>query len=130
VDVPDGLLLLLLAALLLAVGLWRFEAKRGRRARTGQRSSAARYGNLTEQFAPWMKGWPFAPAGFRFLGKPVDGVQFEEDAVYLVEIKAAGGELSPEQRKVRDLVAAGRVGWMRFDVREGRAAEVVRPWEK
>lgn len=130
-DVPDPLILLLLA--LLVVGwLVALSALRAlRESRRAKRSQSARYGNLTEQFAPWMKGWPFEdPQGFRFLGKPIDGVQFEKDAVYLVEIKAAGSGLSAEQRAVREAVLAGRVGWARFNVNDARDAEVVRPWER
>jgi predicted Holliday junction resolvase-like endonuclease len=130
VDVPDTLLLLLLVFTLAGWALAWLLLRRARVAGKRVRSQAAKYGNLTEQFAPWMEGWPFDPAGFRFLGKPVDGVQFERDAVYLVEIKAAGGALSPEQRAVRDAVRAGRVGWMRFNVRDAKDVEIERPWER
>ena len=130
-DVPDALLLLLLALLALGwlVALRALSALR--EARKAKRSQSSKYGNLTEQFAPWMRDWPFEdPSGFRFLGKPVDGVQFEKDAVYLVEIKAAGSRLSPEQQAIREAVLAGRVGWAQFHVSERREAEVIRPWER
>lgn len=129
-DLPDPLVLLLLA--LLAIGwLVALVALRSLRAlRVAKRSQSARYGNLTEQFAPWMAGWPFDPQGFRFLGKPVDGVQFEADAVYLVEIKAAGSRLSPEQQAVREAVRRGRVGWVEFRIDEQKVATVERPWER
>ena len=114
----------------LLLGRWRAERTRARALDAGKRSQSTKYGNLTEQFAPWMARWPFDdPGGFRFLGKPVDGVQFERDAVYFVEIKAAGSELSPEQRALREAVLAGRVGWVTFRTREGATPEVARPWE-
>jgi len=131
VDVPDALLLLLV--LLLALGwLVALASLRAlREARRAKRSQSSKYGNLTEQFAPWMRGWPFEdPGGFRFLGKPVDGVQFEKDAVYLVEIKAASSRLSPEQQAIRDAVLQGRVGWAQVHVSDRREAEVIRPWER
>jgi predicted Holliday junction resolvase-like endonuclease len=131
VDVPDALLLVLLA--LLAIGwLVALRALAAlRESRKAKRSQSAKYGNLTEQFAPWMKGWPFEdPGGFRFLGKPVDGVHFEKDAVYLVEIKAAGSRLTADQQAVREAVLQGRVGWARFNVSDARDVEVLRPWER
>jgi predicted Holliday junction resolvase-like endonuclease len=130
VDVPDALLLLLV---LLAGAGWALSFAALRRlvaARRGKRSQSARYGNITEQFAPWMARWPFDPSGFRFLGKPVDGVQFDGDAVYFVEIKAAGSRLSPEQQAVRAAVLAGRVGWVEFRASEDAAPRVERPWVK
>jgi predicted Holliday junction resolvase-like endonuclease len=130
VDLPDALVLLLVALLILGWLVALASRRALREARRQKRSQSAKYGNLTEQFAPWMRGWPFDPAGFRFLGKPVDGVQFEKDAVYLVEIKAAGSALSPEQRALREAVLAGRVGWARFNVSDARDVEVVRPWER
>jgi predicted Holliday junction resolvase-like endonuclease len=130
-DVPDALLLVLLALLVLGWLLAMRALGTLRDARKEKRSQSAKYGNLTEQFAPWMKDWPFEdPGGFRFVGKPIDGVQFEKDAVYLVEIKAAGSRLSPEQQAIREAVLKGRVGWARFNVSDRREAEVVRPWER
>ena len=95
-----------------------------------KRSTSTRYGQLSEQFAPFMERWPVGdPQRFRFLGDPIDGVQFTDDAVYLVEIKSAGSQLSAEQKRIRALVAAGRVGWVTFAIRENEgASEVVEPW--
>ncbi|MEA3200585.1 MAG: hypothetical protein QOE90_2013 [Thermoplasmata archaeon] len=129
-DLPDGLVLLLLALLAIGWLIALVTLRSLREARAAKRSQSAKYGNLTEQFAPWMEGWPFDPQGFRFLGKPVDGVQFEADAVYLVEIKSAGSRLSPAQQAVRDAVRRGRVGWVEFRVDEGKAVVVERPWER
>ncbi|MFA5861628.1 MAG: Holliday junction resolvase-like protein [Candidatus Thermoplasmatota archaeon] len=130
-DVPDGAVLavffLLLASWVLAVWALRRLAA----TRKEKRSQSAKYGNLTEQFAPWMRSWPFSsPEGFRFLGKPIDGVQFERDAVYFVEIKAAGSQLSADQRAIRDAVLSGRVGWVTFRIADGEKPDVKRPWER
>lgn len=137
-DVPDGLLLLLLSALLLAIGLWRFEARRSRAARADAiehqsrgKSRSTRYGKLTERFAPWMAAWPFDdPGRFRFLGDPIDGVQFEEDAIYVVEIKTADSALKPAQAAVRNAILNGRVGWVQFNVHEQRETERIEPWKR
>ena len=56
-----------------------------------------------------MEQYPFDPKHFRFLGSPIDGVQFEEDKIVLVEFKSAGSKLSTRQRRIRDLVNEGHV---------------------
>lgn len=86
--------------------------------RSRRRSQSTRYGRLTEQFAPFMQDYPHDPAGFRFLGSPVDGVQFNGDEVIFVEFKAGRSRLTQAQRRLRDQVEAGRVGWLEFRVEE------------
>ena len=46
-----------------------------------QKSLSTTYGRITEQWFPLMQAYPYDPGGFRFLGTPVDGVQFEEDRI-------------------------------------------------
>ncbi len=100
------------------------------KARSRKRSQSTRYGQLTEQFAPWMDAWPHDPQRFRFLGDPIDGVQFTEEAVYLVEIKAARSRTTKDQRRIRELVEAGRVGWIEFRIDGDRDGEVLEPWRR
>ncbi len=76
-----------------------------------RRGGAARHGRTMEHLAPWAAQWPGNPRGFRFIGDPIDGVQFNDDGILIVEIKAGRGRLSPVQRRVRDHVQAGRVEW-------------------
>lgn len=73
------------------------------------RSLSTRYGKLTEQFLPLVDSYPWNPSYFRFLGSPIDGVQFEDDKVILVEFKSGKSKLSKNQRLIRDLVDAGHV---------------------
>ena len=61
-------------------------------------------GNIAEQMAPFSSVFPWNPEGFKFLGKPIDGIQFEEDRIILVEFKTGKSQLSKDQRKIRDLV--------------------------
>ncbi len=76
-----------------------------------KRSLSSKYGKLTEQFLPLADSFPWDPGNFRFLGTPIDGVQFEDDSIILVEFKAANSQLSPRQRHIRDLVSDGKVGF-------------------
>jgi predicted Holliday junction resolvase-like endonuclease len=106
-----GLCLLLL--LLLALALRRIGALRDMLdlELTRQKSLSATYGRITEQWFPLMDAYPYDARGFRFLGTPIDGVQFEEDRVVFVEFKANRSQLSPEQRRIKELVEEGYVYW-------------------
>ena len=74
-----------------------------------RRSQSTKYGKLTEQFLPLVENYPWDPSNFRFLGTPIDGVQFEEDRIILVEFKASNSKLSKLQRHIRNLVNEGKV---------------------
>ena len=79
-----------------------------------QRSLSTTYGKISEQWFPLMDRYPYDAHGFRFLGSPVDGIQFEEDRIVFCEFKANRSDLSPEQRHIRDLIRSGRVYWEEF----------------
>jgi hypothetical protein len=55
---------------------------------------------------------------FRFIGSPVDGVQFEEDKLVIVEFKTGDSRLTTKQRKIRDLVKKGKVCFEEITIRE------------
>jgi predicted Holliday junction resolvase-like endonuclease len=82
--------------------------------RTRQRSLSAAYGRITEQWFPLMERYPYDSANFRFLGTPVDGVQFEEDRIVFVEFKSHRAELSAVQRRLKKLVQTGKVYWEEY----------------
>ena len=105
--VVAGLSGALALAMLAALQLY----KRLKREEFRKRSQSSRYGKLTEQFLPLVDSFPWDPGNFRFLGTPIDGVQFEDDRIILVEFKAANSQLSRRQRHIRDLVNDGKVGF-------------------
>ena len=78
------------------------------------RSLASSYGRITEQWFPLLDAYPYDPQDFRFLGSPVDGVQFEEDRIVFVEFKANKSRLSPKQKRIKQLVEEGYVYWEEF----------------
>jgi predicted Holliday junction resolvase-like endonuclease len=83
-----------------------------------KRSLSTVYGKTTEQFAPFMERYPFDSQDFRFIGTPVDGLQFEDDKVVFVEIKAGrSAGLSPKQERIKRLIQERRVEWFEFPVR-------------
>jgi len=73
------------------------------------RSISTKYGKLTEQFLPLVDSYPWDPSTFRFMGSPIDGIQFENDKVIFVEFKAGDSKLSRNQRHIRDLINSGKV---------------------
>ena len=82
--------------------------------RTRQRSLSAAYGRITEQWFPLMKAYPYDSANFRFLGTPVDGVQFEDDHIVFVEFKSNRSELSAQQKRLKRLIETGKVTWEEY----------------
>ena len=69
---------------------------------------------MTEQFMPFVPDYPWDPQRFRFIGSPIDGIQFEDDKVILLEFKTATSKLSARQRMIRDQVRDGRVEFEEF----------------
>lgn len=85
------------------------------RSATASRAAlASTHERVSAQWAPVLARYPYDPRRFRFVGAPIDGVQFEEDRIVFVEFTS--GELSPAQQQVRDLVRAGRVEWLEVRV--------------
>ncbi len=99
-----------------AVQPWKDKAEA---AEARKRSLSSTYGKITEQFAPFMESYPFNWKKFRFIGSPIDGIQFEDDAIYFVEFKSAGSRLSEEQKKIKKMVEDKRVEWYIFEAKDG-----------
>ena len=57
----------------------------------------------------FLKHYPYLPENFRFLGTPIDGIQFEDDKIVFLEFKTAGSQLSARQRHIAEQVFQKRV---------------------
>ncbi len=87
-----------------------------------RRSRAVIGGQLAEQVAPLLPGFPCDPGDARFVGKPVDFVAFPGassgsgviDEVLFIEVKTGEASLSRVERSLRDAVRAGRVRWVEY----------------
>ena len=55
--------------------------------RFAKQSQSVKYGQLTEQWLPFAKKYPYNSQNFRFIGKPIDGLAFEDEKVVFVEFK-------------------------------------------
>ena len=103
-------IILVLSILTLALFfLWRRAASRNADLAFRKNSLSSRYGKMTEQFMPFLKNYPYLPENFRFLGTPIDGVQFEDDKIVFVEFKCADSGLTPRQKRIAELVWQKRV---------------------
>ena len=83
-----------------------------------KKSSEVRVGKIGENMAPFLEDWPYDPNSFRFLGNPIDGIQFADDKIRFVEIKTGKARLSASQKWIRDLVKKGKVSFVSFRIGE------------
>ena len=86
-----------------------------------KRSRSVIGGQLAEQVAPFLPGFPCHPGDARFIGKPVDFIAFpgltEDNTVHevlLIEVKTGKSALSGREKEVRRAVAEGRVRYVEY----------------
>jgi predicted Holliday junction resolvase-like endonuclease len=84
-----------------------------------KKSSEVRLGKIGENMAPFFSDWPYDPNTFRFIGNPVDGIQFNEDGIIFVEIKTGKSRLSNGQKHIKKLIKEGNIDFATFRVGEG-----------
>lgn len=95
-----------------------FLESRAKKELSDRKSSEIRLGKIGENMAPFFRDWPYDPNQFRFLGNPVDGIQFGNDEVVFVEIKTGKARLTASQKTVKQLVQEGKVKFATFRVGE------------
>ena len=77
-----------------------------------------RIGKLTsKQYHTFMNQYPYNPDNFRFLGDPIDGIQFEEDKILLVSFIKANAPRTPEQDHIKNLLENGNVSWFEWSTK-------------
>ena len=81
-----------------------------------KQSLSVKYGKMTEQFLPFLEQYPYDEQNFRFLGSPIDGVQFEDDKIILIEFKAADSKLTPKQNRIKNQVLENQVYFKEFNL--------------
>ncbi len=105
-------ILILGLAVVVLFWLWRNTKSKLSQAQFSKRSLASGYGKTVEQFMPLMASYPFNPSGFRFLGTPIDGIQFNQNEIVLVEFKSGLSKLNPNQQRIKRLVEQKRVRFL------------------
>ncbi len=96
---------------------WEEEREKAIRDAVAQ-SRAVLGGKFTEQMAPYLPEFKYDPTEARFIGSPVDLIIFpglsrgEPEEIVIMEIKAGrSAQLSPQERKIRQLIEDGMVRW-------------------
>lgn len=83
---------------------------------SGEQSSTTSYDKIIEQSEPTMLcNYPFAYENFRFIGDPIDGIQFEDDRIIFVEFKTDQSKPDAVKTKIKELVEKGKVEWFEFN---------------
>jgi predicted Holliday junction resolvase-like endonuclease len=72
------------------------------------------YQKITEQFASSTEKYPYSKENFRFIGSPVDGIQFEDNQILFVEFKTEKSKQNATQNKIKKLVKDRKVKWFEF----------------
>ena len=86
-----------------------------------KRSRSVIGGQLAEQVAPFLPGFPCNPGDARFIGKSVDFIAFpgmtEDNRVHevlLIEVKTGKSALSGREKEVKKAVSEGRVRYVEY----------------
>jgi predicted Holliday junction resolvase-like endonuclease len=100
---------------------WQVEFEQARKSAVVQ-SRAVLGGKFTEQMVPYFPDFKYDPTEVRFIGSPIDLIVFpglakgDPEEIVVLEIKTgpSGGrtaQLSPVQRKIKQLIEDGMVRW-------------------
>jgi predicted Holliday junction resolvase-like endonuclease len=80
-------------------------------------SQSVKYGQLTEQWLPFLDKFPYDSQQFSFIGKPIDGLVFADDKIVFCEFKTHKSRLNERQRYIKDLVERKKVEWLEFNLK-------------
>ncbi len=83
-----------------------------------KQSLSTKYGRISEQFMPFIEDYPYDSNCFRFIGDPIDGVQFNEDKIVFMEFKTSGARMTSRQKEIRRLIKEGKVDFEEFRIDE------------
>lgn len=87
-----------------------------------KRSKAVIGGQMAEQIAPFLPGFPCNPADVRFVGKPIDFIAFPGAAenekieeIIFIEVKTGDSKLSEREKQIKEAVEKKRVRYVEYD---------------
>jgi len=96
---------------------WEVEIEKACKAAITQ-SRAVLGGKFVEQLAPYLPEFKYDPTEARFIGSPIDLIVFpglaagDPQEIVIMEIKTGkSSHLTPEERKIRQLIEDGMVRW-------------------
>lgn len=92
------------------------------RADAVKRSRAVLTGQISEQLAPFLPGFPADVNEIRFIGKPVDFIAFkggssgEITEVIFIEVKSGSSSLSKNERGLKNAIESGKVKYIEYRI--------------
>jgi len=96
---------------------WEAEIEKACKAAIAQ-SRAVLGGKFVEQLAPYLPEFKYDPTEARFIGSPIDLIVFpglatgNPQEIVIIEVKTGkSSHLTPEERKIRQLIEDGMVRW-------------------
>ena len=96
---------------------WETEIEKACKAAITQ-SRAVLGGKFVEQLAPYLPEFRYDPTEARFIGSPIDLIVFpglatgNPQEIVIIEVKTGkSSHLTPEERKIRQLIEDGMVRW-------------------
>lgn len=111
----------LLIILLLIQSIRLYSKKTSLRSDAIKRSKAVIGGQVVEQVAPFLPGFPCNPSDARFIGKPVDFIAFSGlsksdcvDEVLFIEVKTGQSKLNNHEREIKKAIEQGRVRYVEW----------------
>ena len=85
-------------------------------------SKAVRDGQLNQNMAPFLPGFPYRHTEARFMGEPIDFVVFEGidgknvSEIVFVEVKTGTSQLSSVQKSIKSAVHDKKVSWHEYRI--------------
>jgi predicted Holliday junction resolvase-like endonuclease len=96
---------------------WQAEIEQARKSAVEQ-SRAVLGGKFTEQMVPFFPDFKYDPTEVRFIGSPIDMIVFpglsqgDPREIVILEVKTGKNQqLTPPQKKIRELIENGMVRW-------------------
>ena len=96
---------------------WQTDMEQARKSAVSQ-SRAVLGGKFTEQMVPFFPDFKYDPTEVRFIGSPIDMVVFpglargDPEEIVILEVKTGkSAQLTPVQRKIKQLILDGMVRW-------------------
>ena len=96
---------------------WQEEKEKATKEAIAQ-SRAVLGGKFVEQLTPYLPDFKYDPTEARFIGSPIDLIVFpglangDPEEIVIMEVKTSKtGQLTPQERKIRQLIEDGMVRW-------------------
>ncbi len=96
---------------------WQSTTEQARKDAVSQ-SRAVLGGKFTEQMVPFFPDFKYDPTEVRFIGSPIDMIAFpglakgDPQEIVVLEVKTGKNpQLTPAQKKIRELIENGMVRW-------------------